>query len=409
MIRTSRLSFPGSSGAVLDARYDHPIGPVRATALFAHCFTCSKDLAAASRVSRALARRGIGVLRFDFTGLGHSEGEFANTSFSSNVEDLVLAADHLREIARAPSILIGHSLGGAAVLAGAERVPEATAVVTIGAPSDPEHVTKLFTGAIDEIERDGAAEVELAGRRFTIRRQMVEDLESHPLEQRIARLGKALLVMHAPLDAIVGIDNASAIFMAAKHPKSFVSLDGADHLLTRRADAEYVAEVVASWSSRYLPADERPERTTEPGEVLVEESGGGRYANDVVAGRHVLPVDEPRDAGGDDTGPSPYGYLAAALGACTSITLRMYAERKGWPLEHVAVAVRHERIHAKDCEDCEAESGRIDRFDRTLRLKGALDASQRQRLVEIAERCPVHRTLVGEAEVRTLVAEASEA
>ena len=401
MIRTERVQFTGSDGSTLAGRYDHPVGRVRATALFAHCFTCSKDLAAASRVSRALAHRGIGVLRFDFTGLGHSQGEFENTSFSSNIEDLVRAADHLRETRGAPSILIGHSLGGSAVLAAAERVPEATAVATIGAPSDPAHVQGLFASQADEIARHGAADVELAGRRFKIRREMVEDLARHPLVERVGRLRKALLVMHAPLDAVVGIDHASAIFTAARHPKSFISLDGADHLLTRRADTEYVADVIASWASRYLPEAPADQVEAGEGEVRVVENGEGRYANDVIAGRHVLRADEPRSLGGDDSGPSPYGYLSAALGACTSITLRMYADRKQWPLERVSVSVRHARIHAKDCEDCESKQGSIDRFERRLRLEGALSDEQRERLLAIADRCPVHRTLHGPVEIRT--------
>ncbi len=405
MIRSDRLDFPGSSGDSLAARYDHPIGPIRATAIFAHCFTCSKDLAAASRVSRALAARGLGVLRFDFTGLGHSEGEFENTSFSSNVEDLVAAADHLRGTHGAPALLVGHSLGGAAVLAASERIPEATAVVTIGAPANPAHVKGLLRGSLEEIERDGVAGVELAGRRFRIRRELVDDLERHPLAERIGRLRKALLVMHAPLDQTVGIENASEIFLAARHPKSFVSLDGADHLLSSREDADYAADLIAGWVGRYLPPDPRAGRVAEPGEVRVEETGYGRFATDVVAGSHVLRADEPRALGGDDTGPSPYGLLSAALGACTSMTLRMYAERNQWPLGRVSVAVRHDRVHAKDCEECEAETGRVDRFDRTLRIEGALDAEQRARLVEIADRCPVHRTLHGEVQVRTLVEE----
>ena len=409
MIRTTRLTFPGSRGAQLAARYDHPIGPIRATALFAHCFTCSKDIAAASRVSRALAHRGFGVLRFDFTGLGHSEGEFENTDFSSNVDDLVAAADHLRATESAPSLLIGHSLGGAAVLAGAERVPEARAVVTIGAPSNPEHVTRMLTCALDDIERDGVGEVELAGRRFRIRRDLLEDLASQPLAERISSLGRALLVMHAPFDATVGIDNASEIFLAARHPKSFVSLDGADHLLTRRVDSEYAAEVIASWASRYLPqgpTDATDRRKAEPGEVRVEETEYGLYATDILAGPHALRADEPRTVGGDDSGPTPYGLLSAALGACTTMTMRMYANRKKWPLEKVSVTIAHEKIHAKDCEACETETGKIDRFDRTLRIDGpALTAEQRARLVEIADRCPVHRTLHSEVEVRTRVGE----
>jgi putative redox protein len=402
MIRTKRLTFPGSQGALLAARYDHPIGPVRATALFAHCFTCSKDLAAASRVSRALAHRGIGVLRFDFTGLGHSEGEFENTDFASNVAALLTATNHLRETEGAPSLLIGHSLGGAAVLAAAGQVPEARAVVTIGAPASPEHVKHLLTGALEEIEREGIGEVELAGRRFRIRREMIEDLGAHSLADRIASLKKALLVLHAPLDAIVGIENASEIFLAAKHPKSFVSLDGADHLLSKRGDAEYAAEVIAGWATRYLPLESAEVHRSEPGEVQVEETGYGRYATEIVAGPHTLRADEPRGVGGDDTGPTPYGLLSAALGACTTMTLRMYADRKDWPLEKVSVTISHAKIHARDCESCETERGKIDRFERRLRIDGpTLSEEQRARLLEIADRCPVHRTLHSEVEVRT--------
>ena len=402
MIRTQRLTFPGSQGGLLAARYDHPIGPIRGTALFAHCFTCSKDLTAASRVARALAHRGLGVLRFDFTGLGHSEGEFENTDFASNVADLVAAADHLRKTEGAPSLLIGHSLGGAAVLAAAHHVPEARAVVTIGAPSSPEHVKRLLTGALEEIEREGVGEVELAGRRFRIRREMLEDLAAHPLAERIASLKKALLVLHAPLDATVGIENASEIFLAAKHPKSFVSLDKADHLLTKRADAEYVAEIIAGWATRYLPPEPAEVHASEPGEVHVEETGFGRFTTDIVAGAHTLRADEPRGVGGDDTGPTPYGLLSAALGACTTMTLRMYADQKEWPLEKVAVTIAHEKIHAGDCEACETKHGKIDRFERRLRIDGpTLTEEQRARLLEIADRCPVHRTLHSEVEVRT--------
>jgi len=401
MIRTTRLTFDGAQGKPLDARFDHPVGPLRATALFAHCFTCGKDLAAASRICRALAHRGIGVLRFDFTGLGHSEGEFENTDFSSNIEDLARAADHLRATAGAPALLVGHSLGGTAVLAAAERIPEATAVVTIAAPSGPEHLKRLLAPALGAIGETGVSEVVLAGRRFRIRQEMIADLEAHPLRERIAALRRALLILHAPLDDTVGIDNASEIFLAARHPKSFVSLDGADHLLSRRADAEYAAEVIAAWAERYLPPPPDDTRRSEPGEVRVEETREGRFTNEVVIGSHRLRADEPTDAGGDDTGPSPYGYLAAALGACTSMTLRMYADRKQWPLEQVSVTVAHEKIHAADCEECETKTGRIDRFDRTLSLAGPLDPEQRARLLAMADRCPVHQTLHGEVQVRT--------
>ena len=408
MLRSERLEISGGSGAKLAARLDRPVGRVRATALFAHCFTCSKDLAAVTRIARALGRRGIAVLRFDFTGLGHSEGEFASTHFSSNVADLVSVADALRERGTPAELLIGHSLGGAAVLAAASDVPEVRAVATIGAPADPAHVEKLFAGSRETILREGEAEVELAGRSFTIRRQLLEDLEAQALEERVGGLRRPLLVMHAPFDATVGIENASRIFQAAKHPKSFVSLDSADHLLSRQADAEYAAEVLAAWAGRFLPEVEDA-LAAEPGEVVVRESEPGRLAQDIVAGPHVLRADEPRSLGGDDTGPTPYGLLLAGLGACTAMTLRLYARRKEWPLDEVQVRLRHEKIHATDCEACETETGKIDRIEKEISLAGPLDDEQRARLLQIADRCPVHRTLHAEVEVETRLADGAVA
>jgi putative redox protein len=403
MSRTERLELTGHSGATLAARLDRPIGRARATALFAHCFTCSKDLAAVSRIGRALAARGIALLRFDFTGLGHSEGEFASTNFSSNVEDLVRVAHALRERGTPADLLIGHSLGGAAVLAAAARIEEARAIVTLGAPADPAHVKKLLASAEATIHAEGYAVVDLAGRKFTIRRQLLEDLEGQRLEQAVATLRRPLLVMHAPTDTTVGIENASRIFLAARHPKSFVSLDTADHLLTRREDATYAADVMAAWASRFLPAEEETlEAAAE--EAVVRMAEPGRLAQDVAVGRHRLRADEPRNLGGDDTGPTPYGLLLSALGACTTMTLQLYAKRKQWPLEGVEVRLHHEKVHARDCEDCETRVGKIDRIDRELVIQGPLDDAQRTRLLEMADRCPVHRTLHAEVEVRTRLA-----
>ena len=404
MSRTERLrvEFAGSGGHTLAGRLDRPAVRPRATALFAHCFTCGRDLTAASRIAATLAARGVAVLRFDFTGLGHSEGEFASTNFSSNVEDLIAAADYLRAEHEAPSLLIGHSLGGAAVLAAAARIPEARGVATIAAPSDPGHVRRLFGASAAEIEERGEARVELAGRRFTVRRQFLDDIAEQSLEAHVAGLRRALLVLHAPGDEIVGVENASRIFLAARHPKSFVSLDDADHLLSRRADAEYAASVIASWAERYLPEQIAVSaRCAEPGEVVVVESGDGPFAQAIAVGPHQLVADEPESVGGRDTGSTPYGLLLAALGACTTMTLRMYADRKGVPLDGVAVHLRHEKIHARDCEECESETGRIDLIEREIELEGALDDPQRARLLEIADRCPVHRTLHGEISVRT--------
>jgi uncharacterized OsmC-like protein/fermentation-respiration switch protein FrsA (DUF1100 family) len=401
MPASERVEFEGSQGGALAARLDLPAGRPRAFALFAHCFTCSKDFVAASRVSRGLASRGIGVLRFDFTGLGHSEGDFANTDFSSNVEDLLRAADWLRREREAPALLVGHSLGGAAVLATAPRVAEARGVAVIGAPADPEHVTRLFAGARAEIEERGEAEVELAGRRFRIRRELLEDLAESRLEDGIRGMKKGLLVLHSPVDQVVGIDNATKIFTAARHPKSFVSLDRADHLLTRAEDAEYAAGVIAAWAERFVPPAGE-EAAADQGEVVVRENGAGPFAQDVFAGPHRLSADEPPSVGGRDTGPTPYGLLLAALGACTSMTMRMYARRKELPLERVTVRLRHEKIHARDCEECETREGKIDRIEREIAIEGPeLDPAQRARLLEIADRCPVHRTLHSEVRIET--------
>ena len=423
-MRTEKVTFAGSDGTLLAGRLDLPDDQPRAFALFAHCFTCSKDVLAASRIAQALTGFGIAVLRFDFTGLGGSDGDFANTNFTSNVADLVSAADHLRQNHAAPTILIGHSLGGAAVIAAAEHIAETRAVATIGAPAGTEHLLHLLEASRDEIEENGEAEICLASRTFRIRQQLLDDIADQPQAARISGLDAALLVMHSPTDETVGIDNARLIFDAARHPKSFVSLDGADHLLTRAADARFAASVLAAWASRYLAEESAPpaaappvaveegteagteagtEPGTEPGLVVVAENGRGPYGQRITAGPHVLSADEPQPLG-HDTGPSPYDLLLAGLGACTSMTLRMYATRKEWPLESVTVSMRHSRIHAKDCEECETETGQLDRVERTIRLTGDLDDEQRRRLLEIADRCPVHRTLHSEVDVRTSLA-----
>ncbi len=399
-----KLSFENQEGQELAALLERPATKPRAFALFAHCFTCSKDIAAASRISRALAAQGIGVLRFDFTGLGNSEGDFANTNFSSNVSDLICAADKLRQDFEAPSLLVGHSLGGAAVLAAAGEIEEAKAVVTIGAPADPAHVSHLFGSSRAEIESQGSAVVNLAGRQFEIKKQFLEDIASQSLEDRIKRLRKALLIFHSPVDEIVAIDNASAIFQTALHPKSFISLDKADHLLSRKFDSEYVAATISAWAGRYAlsgdseAADERPQ--VADGEVLVREDDRA-FAQDVFTDRHHLRADEPASYGGTDSGPSPYDYLLAGLGACTAMTLRMYARHKSLALARVSVTLRHDKIHAKDCEECETREGRIDRIEREIKLEGELSDDERKRLMDIADRCPVHRTLHSEIDIRS--------
>ncbi len=397
-----RFDFRNAQGHQLTGLLESPGREPAGYALFAHCFTCSKDSRAAKRIADALAARGIAVLRFDFTGLGASEGDFANTDFSSNVADLVAAADQLRRVRRAPALLIGHSLGGAAVLAAAGRIPEASAVATIAAPSDPGHVTNLFGDRLAEIRACGEGEVTLGGRPFRIRREFLDDVAEQTLLADIAGLGKALLVLHSPTDQVVSIDSASAIFTAARHPKSFVSLDDADHLLARRRDAVYAAEVIAAWAARYLPsAEPEPDTDAGPRTVRVAETGVGTFQQTVTVGPHRLLADEPVEAGGLDTGPSPYDLLLAALGACTSMTLRLYADRKGIALQRVSVELSHSKIHAADCATCETATGKVDRIDRVITLDGDVDEAVLDRMLEIADRCPVHRTLTSEIEIRT--------
>jgi uncharacterized OsmC-like protein/fermentation-respiration switch protein FrsA (DUF1100 family) len=408
-MQEKKVTFENDDGHGLSGLMALPATAPAAFALFAHCFTCSKNLKAAANIARALTDSGIAVLRFDFTGLGQSEGDFADTNFSSNVSDLLAAARFLEENYRAPDILLGHSLGGTAILQAAADVPSAVAVATIGSPSDPEHVRHLFSGAEDTLLEEGVAEVSLGGRPFTIKRQFLDDLERHELPATIKSLRKALLIMHAPLDDIVEIDNASELFARAMHPKSFVSLDKADHLLSREEDSLYAGHVLASWASRYLGS----ERTAgDAGELEIGDfetaarTQIGGFRTDVVAGGHALVADEPPSVGGSGAGPSPYDLLSAALAACTSMTLKMYASHKKLDLESATVRVRHGKIHAQDCEDCESKEGRIDQFERELTLQGSLTDEQRQRLLEIADRCPVHRSLHSEVKVRTALADA---
>jgi uncharacterized OsmC-like protein/alpha-beta hydrolase superfamily lysophospholipase len=399
-----RFDFPNAQGQNLAALLDRPDGPVRATALFAHCFTCGKSNRAARRIAEGMKLHGIAVLRFDFTGVGASEGEFANTTFSSNIDDLVAAADHLRSELKAPSLLIGHSLGGAAVLAAAHRIPEARAVVTIAAPFDPAHVVGLFGEKIHEIGEKDEVEVTLAGRPFRVRKSFLDDVNQQNLAARVSVLHKALLIFHSPTDDTVGIENASKIFLAAKHPKSFISLNGADHLVSNTNDAAFIAHVISAWSERYLDmaTDAVFDADTEEGTVLVRESGSGKFQQEIVSGAHRMLADEPVKAGGMDIGPGPYDLLLAALGACTSMTVRLYADLKQIPLSRTSVRLRHEKIHAKDCAECETKEGKIDHIDLAITFEGDLSPEQRKRLLEIADKCPVHRTLESEVRIHTV-------
>jgi uncharacterized OsmC-like protein/fermentation-respiration switch protein FrsA (DUF1100 family) len=403
-VPTERFQFEGVGGHQLSAALDLPTETPLAYALFAHCFTCSKDSLAAKRIATALAAKGVAVLRFDITGLGSSEGDFANSTFSSNVADLVRAADHLRQTRKAPTILIGHSLGGAAILAAAGKIPEAKAVVTIAAPSAPGHVTGLFKDEIEDIREHGEIEVSLAGRPFRIKREFLDDIAEHDLMAQIGKLRRALLIVHSPTDDIVGIDNATRIFMSARHPKSFVSLAGADHLLSKKADAAYVADVIAAWAMRYLDpvASEQAAVSGEaPRMVVVRETRDSKFQQSVSIGPHQMLADEPVAAGGEDTGPGPYDLVLAGLGACTSMTMRMYADRKSLALERVTVTLKHNKIYAEDCAGCETKAGMLDQIERVIAIEGALDTEQRKKLMEIADKCPVHRTLTSEVHIVT--------
>jgi putative redox protein len=395
---SKKLHFENPRGDALAAHLDTPEGASpSAFALFAHCFTCSKDLRAVGAISRSLNRQGIAVLRFDFTGLGESEGDFADTNFSSNVDDLVVAADFLADQYESPRILVGHSLGGAAVLQAAHRIDSAQAVSTIGAPCELEHVTRHLEDAVDDIQAQGEARITLAGRTFTIRKQFLNDLATTRMEETIRTLDRPLLIFHSPVDQTVGAENAARIFRAAKHPKSFMSLDNAGHLLSDRADAEHVGTVLGAWSGKYV---DRSEADPERAKGIVTTRTGRGYRTAIQAGRHALTGDEPEEFGGDDAGPTPYDLLLSALGSCTGMTLRMYADRKEWALDETIVRLSHDKIHAEDCENCETEAGKVDRITREIDVRGDLTDSQRERLLEIASRCPVHQTLHREVEIQ---------
>lgn len=405
-MRTQRITFENAQGQKLAAKLELPANQhPHNCAVFAHCFTCNKNLTAVRNISRSLTLAGIAVLRFDFTGLGESEGAFEETNFSSNVEDLVAAAKYLEDNYEAPSLLIGHSLGGAAVIFAAAQIASVRAVATIGAPSDPLHVAHLVQSGRDEIEREGKARVSIGGREFTIKKHFLDDLQHKNLPGLLSDLKKALLVMHSPQDTIVGIENASNIYQSAWHPKSFVSLDGADHLLSKTADSQYAGEVIATWAKRYLtmPA---PDPLKTPHQAIARLGGNEGFTTEIQVGNHGLIGDEPASVGGNDFGPTPYDLVMAGLGACTVMTLQMYARRKGWDLQEATVHLNHGKTWAEDCEDCETpRKGKIDRFERILELEGNLDEKQRERLLQIANKCPVHKTLHAEVIIDTTLKE----
>ncbi len=407
----NRVAFDNGRGQILVGRLEMPAhDKPRAFALYAHCFTCGKDVRAAVNICRALALKGIAVLRFDFTGIGESEGDFGDTNFSTRVSDLGAAADFLAREFEAPKILVGHSLGGTVVLEAAHDIDSVVAVCTIAAPANPEHVARLLGAARATIEDEGEATVSLAGRRFTFKRQFLEDISGRDWCARLHELRKPLLIFHSPVDQTVDVSNAGEIFAHAVHPKSFVSLNQADHLMSNDEDSEYVGAILAAWVRKYLgELGHRPPRSPASEGEVVARIGREGLRTEVFAGTHALISDEPREVGGTDAGASPYGLLTAALGACTAMTLRMYAKQKDWPLEGVTVHLRHDKQHAEDCASCDAKTSRVDVIEREIALEGDLDKAQRGRLLEIADRCPVHRTLRSEVVIRSRLRETGRA
>ena len=402
-----KVSFKNKSGQDLVGRLELPANRhPHNFAIFAHCFTCTKNLTAVRNISKALTANGFGVLRFDFTGLGESEGDFADTNFSGNVEDLVAAADYLKEDYKAPTLLVGHSLGGAAVIFAAEKISSVKAITTIGAPSNPIHIEHLLKSGIHEIEENGKAVINLSGRDFTIKKQFLDDLQHKPLAQVLRKLRKPILILHSPQDNTVEIKNAEEIYVAAHHPKSFVSLDGADHLLSNKRDSHYAGEIISGWAKRYLSLEnEAPKEPKTKHHVVASLDDSDGFTTQMKVGNHFLTADEPTAIGGNDFGPSPYELVSAGLSACTAMTVQMYAKRKGWKIDNIEVHTSYSRSHAVDCADCESDAAKIDTFERDIRLTADLDEKQKKRILQIADKCPVHKTLHNETQVITKLVE----
>lgn len=400
-MNVQKVSFKNNEGQNLSGRLELPLNQkAHNYVLFAHCFTCNKNLLAIKNISRSLTAVGFGVLRFDFTGLGESDGDFEDTNFSGNVEDLIAACEFLSDNYLSPSLIIGHSLGGAAAIFAAAKIDSVQAVATIGAPSNPNHVTNLLHEGLEEIEKNGLATLNLSGRNFTIKKQFIDDLQANSLPEVVKDLGKAILVLHSPQDMTVEIHNAEEIYHAARHPKSFVSLDGADHLLSRKEDSVYTGKVIASWASRYISIP-KVETLRSRDNVVASLDGDEGFTTQMKVGNHHLIADEPESFGGNDFGPNPYEYVSAGLSACTVMTIQMYARRKGWHIDNVEVHTSYGKEYATDVNNCEQDDSKIDTFTRKIKLRSSLDDKQIQRIMQIADKCPVHKTLVSTTQILT--------
>jgi len=401
-MQLQKVVFKNKEGHSLVGRLELPLDQhPHNFAIFAHCFTCNKNLLAVKNIGKALTSNGFGVLRFDFTGLGESEGDFSDSNFSGNVEDLIAAVDYLEETYTAPTLIIGHSLGGAAAIYAAAESSSIKAVATIGAPSNPKHVQHLLQSSIAEINTNGKAVVNLSGRDFTIKKQFLDDLNTKSLVDTVGNMRKPILILHSPQDTTVEIKNAQEIYLAAHHPKSFISLDGADHLLMNKEDSLYAGEVIAGWAKRYLNVEQQNENLKTKHQVVASLDFEDGFTTQMKVGNHAMIADEPLSFGGNDFGPSPYELVSAGLSACTVMTLQMYAKRKGWQIENVEVHTSYSKTHAVDCNDCESSNSKIDTFQREIKITGEFDQKQRQRLLEIADKCPVHKTLHSATQVVT--------
>lgn len=400
-----KVSFKNKDNEQLAGRLELPLDQKPHNfVVFAHCFTCTKNLTAIRNIGRALARVGFGVLRFDFTGLGESEGDFENTNFSGNVDDLVEAAQFLEKNYMAPSLIIGHSLGGAAAIFASARLPSIKAVAVINSPSNPSHVMHLLKDSATEINKKGKAKVNLGGIDFTIKKQFLDDLQNKSLMDVVSDFRKALLILHSPQDKTVEIKNAEDVYLAAHHPKSFISLDGVDHLLSNKEDSEYVGEVIAGWASRYVEIPPQ-KKISSKSKVAASLNDEDKFTTHLKLGDHTAIADEPTSFGGNNFGPTPYEYISAGLASCTAMTIQMYAKRKKWKIENITVHIDYSKDHAVDCEACEDKSAKIDTFTRKIKFDGNLSAEQKKRLLEIADKCPVHKTLITETQILTEIVE----